>query len=299
VETSHPAWLVARWAEAFGRVEAEAFARANNDTAPAAFRVNTPSPNSDARISQLRDAGLTLTPSRVAPGAWRVEGGAGAGSLLRGLAAEGKIYSQDEASQLVAHVVGAQPGELVLDACAAPGSKTTHVAALADDRALVVAGDLHEHRLRTVSETCARLGVRSVQTVALNAERALPFAEGAFDRVLVDAPCTGTGTLRHNPEIRWRLTPENIRGLSDVQSRILREAARVLRPGGRLVYSTCSVEREENEEVMDKFLNTHADFRQLTATPAPPEILLPSGAARTWPHRDDVDGFFVAALERR
>lgn len=294
VETSHPAWLVARWAEAFGREEAEAFARANNDTAPAAFRVNTLSPNSDALINQLRDAGMTLTPSRVAPGGWRVEGGAGA--LLRGLAAEGKIYSQDEASQLVAHVVGAQPGESVLDACAAPGSKTTHVAALSDDRAHVVAGDLYEHRLRTVVETCAQLHAQGVQVVALDAERALPFADGTFDRVLVDAPCTGTGTLRHNPEIRWRLAPEKIRELSEVQTRILREAARVLRPGGRLVYSTCSVEREENEEVVDEFLNTHPDFKQLTAEPAPPELLLPSGAARTWPHRDDVDGFFVAAL---
>jgi 16S rRNA (cytosine967-C5)-methyltransferase len=205
---------------------------------------------------------------------------------------------QDEASQLVAHVLGAREGERVLDACSAPGSKTTHAAALASDRALIVAGDLYEHRLRTVSETCARLGVRSVQAVALDAERALPFADGAFDRVLVDAPCTGTGTLRHNPEIRWRLAPENIGELAEVQSRILHEAARVLRPGGRLVYSTCSVEREENEEVITRFLDAHADFTQLKAEPAPPEILLPDGAARTWPHRDDVDGFFVAALER-
>lgn len=298
VETSHPAWLVARWAEAFGREDAEAFARANNDTAPAALRVNALSPDGDAVISQLREAGLDLKPSRVAPGAWRVEGGAGAGPLLRGLAAEGKIYSQDEASQLVAHVLGAREGERVLDVCAAPGSKTTHIAALARDGAHIVAGDLYEHRLRTVSETCARLGVRSVQTVALNAEHTLPFADGTFDRVLVDAPCTGTGTLRHNPEIRWRLAPENIRELSEVQTRILREAARVLRPGGRLVYSTCSVEREENEGVVDEFLNTHADFRQLTAEPAPPGLLLASGAARTWPHRNDVDGFFVAALTK-
>ncbi len=297
VETSHPAWLVARWAEAFGREEAAAFARANNDSAPAAFRVNTLSTNSDALIEELRDAGLSLAPSRVAPGAWRVEGGAGA--RLRGLASEGKIYLQDEASQLVAHILGARAGERVLDACAAPGSKTTHAAALAGDRALFVAGDLYEHRLRTVAETCARLGVRSVRAVALDAERALPFADGAFDRVLVDAPCTGTGTLRHNPEIRRRLALENIRELSEVQSRILSEAARVVRPGGRLVYSTCSVEREENEEVIDRFLNTHAEFSQLTATPAPPEILLPSGAARTWPQRDDVDGFFVAALGRK
>ena len=127
----------------------------------------------------------------------------------------------------------------------------------------------------------------------------LPFADGAFERVLVDAPCTGTGTLRHNPEIRWRLSRESFRELPAVQGRILSEAARVVRRGGRLVYSTCSVEREENEEVVAAFLQSHTDFTQAQATPAPVPLLLPDGAARTWPQRDDVDGFFVAALEKQ
>ncbi|HEX8688332.1 MAG TPA: RsmB/NOP family class I SAM-dependent RNA methyltransferase, partial [Pyrinomonadaceae bacterium] len=223
-------------------------------------------------------------------------GGASASAALRRLAAEGLVYMQDEASQLVAHVLGARPGERVLDACAAPGSKTTHAAALAGGRARVAAGDLHGHRLRTVADACVRLGAGGVSLVALNAEGALPFADGAFDRVLVDAPCTGTGTLRHNPEIRWRLARESFRELPSVQARILSEAARVLRRGGRLVYSTCSVEREENEEVVAAFLGSNADFRQAEAAPAPAPLLLPNGAARTWPHRDDVDGFFVAAL---
>ncbi|MDQ3917464.1 MAG: 16S rRNA (cytosine(967)-C(5))-methyltransferase RsmB [Acidobacteriota bacterium] len=320
VETSHPAWLVRRWASAFGSEEVESLARANNDPAPASFRVNTLRCESDPLIKRLRVAGVRVEPSRVAPDGWRAEGGACASNvsasaalrpdasavlradvsaMLRSLAGEGLIYLQDEASQLVAHVLGARAGERVLDVCAAPGSKTTHVAALAGDRALVVAGDLHGQRLRVVGESCERLGVRSVQTVALDAEEALPFAGETFERVLVDAPCTGTGTLRHNPEIRWRLTPASIGELASVQRRILAEAARVLKRGGRLVYSTCSVEREENEEVVAALLGSRADFEQVEAAPAPAPLLLPSGAARTWPHRDDVDGFFVAALRKQ
>ncbi|HEX8557682.1 MAG TPA: 16S rRNA (cytosine(967)-C(5))-methyltransferase RsmB [Pyrinomonadaceae bacterium] len=299
VATSHPPWMIRRWADAFGAEEAARFAAANNDSAPASFRVNTFKADEAAVVGELTAAGLAVAPSKVAPGGWRVEGGAGASAALRGLAARGVVYMQDEASQLVAHVVGARGGERFLDACAAPGSKTTHVAALAAGRARVLAGDLYEHRLRVVAETRERLGAVGVSLLALDAERALPFADGAFDRVLVDAPCTGTGTLRHNPEIRWRLKPENVRALPAVQSRILSGAARVVRPGGRLVYSTCSVEREENEEVVSAFLDANPDFRQSEATPAHASALLPTGAARTWPHRDDVDGFFVAALERR
>jgi 16S rRNA (cytosine967-C5)-methyltransferase len=297
VATSHPVWLVERWSAASGRDEAEAFARANNDAAPASFRVNTLRTDGDALINQLRAAGAVVAPSRVAPGAWRVE--SGAGDVLRAHACEGLIYMQDEASQLVAHVLGARAGERVLDVCAAPGSKATHIAALAGDGAHVVAGDLREQRLRVVKESCERMGVGSVSLVKLNAEASLPFAEETFDRVLVDAPCTGTGTLRHNPEIRWRLAPANIVELAAVQRKILSEAARVVRRGGRLVYSTCSVEREEGEEVVAEFLRSREDFKQMKATPAPASCLLPSGAARTWPHRDDVDGFFVAALERK
>jgi 16S rRNA (cytosine967-C5)-methyltransferase len=299
VSTSHPAWLVARWAEAFGLEEAEAFARANNESAPASFRVNTLRADAVALIKNLCAAGFVVKPSGVAPDAWRVEGGAGASGVLLRLAGEGHIYSQDEASQLVAHVLGARAGDRVLDVCAAPGSKTTQIAALADDRATVVAGDLYEHRLRVVRESCERLGVKSVSAVAFDAESGLSFEDGAFDRVLVDAPCTGTGTLRRNPEIRWRLAPENIAELASVQSRIISEASRVVRRGGRLVYSTCSVEREENEGVVAEFLRSHGEFRQVKARPAPAHLLLASGAARAWPHRNDVDGFFVAAFERR
>jgi 16S rRNA (cytosine967-C5)-methyltransferase len=293
VETSHPSWLVRRWAAAFGPAEAEALAHADNEPAPVAFRINPARGPQDTVLDRLRAAGVSVVASQVAPGAWRALGGS---PLLRELAAEGSIYLQDEASQLVAHVLGARAGERVLDACAAPGSKTTHVAALAGGLARVLAGDVYPHRLRLVVEAAARQGLQGVTPVLLDAEAGLPFADESFDRVLVDAPCTGTGTLRHNPEIRWRLKEEEIAELAGRQRRILREASRVVRRGGRLVYSTCSVEREENEDVVAAFLSSVEDFRQVEARPA--TVLLPGGAARTWPHREDVDGFFVAAFER-
>ena len=297
ITTSHPRWLIERWAAAFGAQEAAAFAQANNHTPPVAFRVNTLRVRGEEVVERLRAAGTDVEPSRVAAGALRVSAGAGV-ALLRQLTREGLIYTQDEASQLVGQVLGARAGERVLDACAAPGSKTTQVAALTGDRALIVAGDLYGHRLRVVRESAARQGLASIRTVELDAEAApLPFADETFDRVLVDAPCTGTGTLRHNPEIRWRLVPEDVAALAARQRRILTNAARVVRRGGRLVYSTCSVEPEENEQVVAAFLETHGEFKPVRAD-ADARLLTAGGAARTWPQRDDTDGFFVAALER-
>ncbi len=298
-ETSHPLWLIERWAAAFGADETRAFALANNLPAPVSFRINTLRAENDVVLQRLRETGVEISASRVAPGGWRVTGGSDGTTLLRALAGEGLIYMQDEASQLVAHVVGARAGERVLDVCAAPGSKTTQMASLAGDAAKIIAGDLSMRRLRVVGESAARQSLRSVRPVVYNAEKELPFADETFDRVLVDAPCTGTGTLRHNPEIRWRIVPQDIERLALKQQKILAEASRVVRRGGRLVYSTCSVEREENEAVMDSFLHTHDDFRQLKVTRAADALLTGTGAARTWPQRDDVDGFFVAALEKR
>jgi 16S rRNA (cytosine967-C5)-methyltransferase len=297
VATSHPAWLVARWAAEFGAAEAELIARANNRTPPVAFRVNARrAAGLDVR-GRLRVAGVEVEESKIARGAWRVVAGTG-GEALRSLASDGIIYTQDEASQLVGQVVGVRAGESVLDVCAAPGSKATQIATQTEGLAVVVACDVYEHRLRTVIDSSRRQAVGNVLAVALDAEGSpLPFADGSFDRVLVDAPCTGTGTLRHNPEIRWRITPADVSDLAARQSRILAGAARTVRPGGRLIYSTCSLEREENEAVVGSFLTGHSEFRQAKAD-APEGLLTASGAARTFPHRDETDGFFVAVLGR-
>lgn len=295
VETSHPVWLIARWARAFGVDETRAFAYANNHAPPVAFRLNARGEQASRVIEELRAAGAELSPSKVTQGAWRICGG---GGRVRELARTGLIYIQDEASQLVAHALDAHAGERVLDVCAAPGSKTTHIAALAEDAALVVAGDIHEHRLRTVAEASARAGAQSIRVLAHDATKELPFMAGAFDRVLVDAPCTGTGTLRRNPEIRWRISTSDLAELSARQQLILSNAAAVVRPaGGRIVYSTCSVEPEENEEVVAAFLEKNASFKHISPSALKPYEIA-SGAARTWPQRDGTDGFFIAAFER-
>ncbi|HEX8493730.1 MAG TPA: 16S rRNA (cytosine(967)-C(5))-methyltransferase RsmB [Pyrinomonadaceae bacterium] len=295
IETSHPSWLIERWVNAFGLETAKAFARANNEAPPVAFRLTGGQPAKQV-LEQLRTEGATLTPSRIAPEAWRIEG---ASAQLRQLLRQGGVYIQDEASQLVAYVLDAQSGERVLDACAAPGSKTTHIASLTPDLQMLVAGDVHAHRLRVVREAAERLSINIVRFALYDATARLPFAAETFDRVLVDAPCTGTGTLRRNPEIRWRISPSDVAFLSARQQQILNNAARTIAIGGRLVYSTCSIEPEENEAVVAAFLEANNDFMPVRFS-APAILQNEQGTtARTWPQRDGTDGFFIAAFERR
>jgi 16S rRNA (cytosine967-C5)-methyltransferase len=295
VATSHPEWLLRRWSEAFGIAEAEALARANNDAAPTAFRVVKIRASEDEVSKRLRAAGAELMPSRIAAGAWRING---ATRELGELAAAGKIYIQDEASQLVASCLDVQSGQRVLDLCAAPGSKTTQIADLSQDSVVIIASDLHEHRLKTLVSSAQLQGLESIHCVALDGLQPLPFPEGSFDRVLVDAPCSGTGTLRRNPEIRWRISPADIEDLAGRQKQLLFNAARVVRPEGRLIYSTCSVEPDENEDVVQSFLENSETFRPVELKLGH-ELRTSSGAARTWPQREGTDGFFICAFERK
>ena len=273
VETSHPTWLIERWTSQFGFEETEAFARANNRVPPVALRLV------DRNFTDFENQ-LSLEPSKVAENAWRVEGST---PLLRELVASGKVYLQDEASQLVAQTVEVQPGERVLDLCAAPGSKTTLMAQRAGDAALIVASDVSHKRLDTILKMSALQNLKSIKCLLLDAAQPLPFANSVFDRILIDAPCSGTGTLRRNPEIRYRTSEHDIATLATQQKLFLHNATRVLKPGGQLVYSTCSVERDENERVIDAFIESHAHFQSLKTI-------------RTWPHREGTDGFFIASL---
>ncbi len=294
IETSHPTWLINRWIELLGVNDARAFAIANNQPPPIAFRIVRDKATEAEILDQLRSSGASLSASEIAEGGWRINGG---GPLLKDLTRAGEIYLQDEGSQLVTQVLNTRAHDLVLDVCAAPGSKTTQIAD-SPGSVRVVAADLHQHRLKTVSGTATLHGLANIFPVVLDGLEPLPFPEGSFDSVLVDAPCSGTGTLRHNPEIRWRISAEDIRDLSQRQKQLLINASRVVKTGGRLVYSTCSVEPEENEAVTAEFLRLSDQF-------VPVNLLVKSslttspGMARTWPHRDGVDGFFIAAFQRK
>src|SRR5882724_1657359 len=304
IESSHPSWLVERWADALGLEEAGRLALANNEPAPVAFRLTSrtieDADQAQRIIGELTAAGVEVRPSQIAPNSWRVIGHKHA--LLHKLTGEGLIYLQDEASQLVAHLLDARTGDRVLDVGAAPGSKTTLIGALAP-RAMIVAGDLHQHRLRVLRELATAQGNDSIQAVVADATGVLPFAKASFDRVLVDAPCSGTGTLRRNPEIRWRLKASDIDELSAKQEQILAQAAVMVRPGGRLLYSTCSLEIEENEAVAADFMNTYSEFEPSRLNPrllnGLADLGTATGTIRTWPHRHDVDGFFITAFRRR
>jgi len=283
IKTSHPVWLIDRWATAFGLDEAESFATSNNVMPPTAFRVVANRADPSVIFSRLTAAGATLESSDIVDGAWRVSG---ATLLLRELTAAGTIYLQDEASQLVARELEVKPRERALDLCAAPGGKTTMMADRSGDSAFIVAADRSETRMATLVNTMKLHELKSIKPVILNALETLPFAERNFDKLLVDAPCSGTGTLRRNPEIRWRLTPPDVGKFAEQQKLILIRAAEMVKPGGRLIYSTCSVEPQENEEVIEEVMARDERF-QLVKT------------RRTWPQREGCDGFFVAVFERR
>jgi 16S rRNA (cytosine967-C5)-methyltransferase len=297
IELSHPRWLLERWQSTLGEQEARQLGLANNTPPATAFRVNTLRTSVAEVLADLEAAGVSTRGSRVAQNALVVESGPSA--PLMGASERGLIYLQDEASQLVSILLEARRGQLVLDLCAAPGSKTSHIAALTEDQAWIVACDRHHHRLNTLRATCKRLGIHSVDALALDATRELPFIAGRrrFDRILVDAPCSGTGTLRGNPEIKWRLSADDLTRLAELQLGLLKRGASVVASGGRLVYSTCSIERDENEDVVRRFLEMSSVFR-IIEPQAPPGLITIDGFVRTFPHRDGTDGFFAAVLER-
>ena len=300
VEWSHPRWLVERWAAQFGVEELPRLLAANNEHGRTTLRANTLRTTPAALREELTAAGVDATPGRWSPDALVVEAGA---ARVRALPAYrcGQTTFQGEASQLVTSLIGVAPGARVLDACAAPGGKTTHIAERIGAGGLVVALDVRPAGARHIAADAARLGAVTVHAAAGDARR--PPLAGLFDAVLVDAPCSGLGTLRRHPELRWRRRPQDIGRLATLQLEMLRGVAGFVRPGGVLVYSVCTLTREENENAIAAFLAVEPRFGVEPPAPYLPEsaaeVVDEDGFMRTLPHRHDLDGFFAARLRAR
>ena len=300
---SHPTWLVERWVAAFGSERAKALLEVNNRPP----RLTCAVVHSDelSQVSEsLRKDGFDVEPGRWLKAALAISGANP--SNARALQS-GQISLQDEASQMVARLVDARPGEAALDLCAAPGGKTGILARAVAPHGAVIAADIHEHRLRSAREQMTRTHTENIFWLAADATQPLPFAQ-VFQRILLDAPCSGTGTLARNPEIRWRLQPEDLAGSHCRQVAMLCGALARLGRGGRLVYATCSLEPEENEQAVRAAIAHEPDVRIVldreALTPwlrqnAAIESLFDSeGFFRTFPPQSGTDGFFAAVLER-
>ena len=303
---SHPQWMVERWLGRFGESRTGALLEANNRAPRLSIAPREPGQMEEI-ARELAGGGLRTEEPALLKSARAVRGG----SVIRTSAfREGRISIQDEASQAIPLLLDVHRGNSVLDLCAAPGGKTAALARAAGRGARIVAADLHGHRVRAMGAQFERTGLRNVLVAQLDATRALPFAT-RFDRILVDAPCSGTGTLARHPEIRWRLRPQQMGELHRLQVAILARAAESLATGGRLVYSTCSLEEEENEEVAAEVLERDRSLRRAsrkeTADILEPHLVSGVPAAgltddfgyfHTIPGEQQTDGFFAAILEK-
>ncbi len=337
---STPTWIAADWIEQLGVEEAESLAQVMLAHPPFTVRVNTLKTGREELRSRLATEGVTAEIARYSPFALHLSGPIQLG-MLRSFS-EGLFTVQDESSQMAAILLAPQPGEQVLDLCAAPGGKTTHLAQLMDNRGAIFACDAAPRKLELVEETAARLGITIITTASLNAARRLPpmvkpltdshskgdqggeekatqanrtVLRGAsdeasadirmkadrFDRILVDAPCSGLGVLRRNPEGKWWKSRQNVAELVSIQKAILRNAANCLAESGTLLYATCSTTREENEAVINDFLSLRPDFMLEDLREIFPDyagLFTDRGYFRSWPHRHGMDGFFAARLRR-
>jgi len=301
IALSHPRWLAARWLTRHGFDAAERWETFNNTAAPLAIRVNRLKTTPDSLVRILAEHGVEVEPARYAPDGLIVTTG---NPLRTPLAGTGLFFLQDEASQLVALLAAPQPGMRVLDACASPGGKTTAMAAMADDRAHIVAADVRKTRVQLLRETVQASGTKSVRVIQADLEAGLPFT-AAFDVVFVDAPCSGLGIVRRDPDIRWRRTESDLAPLASAQLTMVRHAADAVRPGGRLIYSTCSSEPEENDAVVAEFLKGNAKFQAVdlrAEKPAHFEAIAPvldeAGVLRTTPDKHGLEAFFGAVMRR-
>jgi 16S rRNA (cytosine967-C5)-methyltransferase len=307
VRYSCPAWLVERWCRRLGAERAEVLCRASVEAPPLTLRVNTLRTSRSALLADLAAAQVEANPTSVSEVGIQLSRSCAVIDLPGYV--EGRFYVEDEAGQLIPLLLDVQPGQRVLDACAAPGGKATHLAALMANQGEIVAVDRVSTRLDLVMANCRRLGVKILTPLAgdlralVGAEIAShPMLSRPFDRILLDAPCSGLGVLRRHPEGKWYKTPESIAQHRRMQVELLAVTSRLLRPGGVLVYSACSIEPEETESIIDEFCQAHHQFQRESIAPwLPPAglpFVTPRGDLSTMANSKRMDLFFAARVRR-
>ena len=295
---SHPEWLVRRWTGRFGPETTEIVLAANNRPAPLIVRTNTLRTTREQLKASLERAGAALKETAYSPAGLELLSSPGLPALKA--FQDGWFLVQDQAAQLVGLMLDPKPGETVLDACAAPGGKATHLAELMQDRGTVIALESDRSRIGRIIENSRRLGTTILQPVRGDAAT---YREGSFDRILIDAPCSGLGVLRRHPDGRWNKSERSIREKQALQKKVLENCSKLVKPGGVLVYATCTTEPEENEDVIRGFLAGHPGFALDDPRPFLPgpaaKCIDPEGFFRTFPVEPEMDGFFGARVVRK
>lgn len=294
---SHPEWLVQRWLDQLGADKTVKLCEANNRVWPVTIRTNTLKISPKQLERRLAAERVRVSPGKALRDCFVIEA-LPRGKRLTDLEAfrSGLIQVQDESSALVGLAVAPEPGEFVADLCAAPGGKAAHMAMLMKNRGSILAVDVHAHKLKSIAENCRRLGLRIIKTKTADATRVK--LEREADRVLVDAPCSGSGVVGRKADIRWSKDEKVLTELRPLQLQILVNAAKLVRRGGVLVYSTCSVLQEENEGVVRDFLRQHPEYSVLHPTNIDSRFVSTEGFVRSWPHRHGIGGAFAAVLKR-
>ena len=296
---SYPDWIVQVWVEQLGVSEAEQLCDWMNRSPRIDLRVNPLRAKAETVTEAMTAAGIAVSPIPQTIQGLRLPPAAGAIQSLPGFD-QGWWMVQDGSAQLVSQLVDPQPGETIVDACAAPGGKTMHLAELMEDQGTVWACDRTASRLRKLKQNADRLGLQSIR-ICEGDSRNLPQFHGQVDRVLIDAPCSGLGTLHRHADARWRQTPASVQELATLQSELLAGAAAWVKPNGVMVYATCTLHPAENEATIAQFL---ADHPHWSIEPPPrdsplAEFALPEGWLKVWPHRADQDGFFMVRLRTK